>query len=164
MNIFTIARVRRALFMLITALLALIAITGPAAAQSEPPATEETIPTPTIEWAAAPRPVDSRFGVIESYEDPDAASRLGVGWTRARFQWADVQPESNADWRPPLSDEELAAELDAGREVVGLLIGIPDWARDSQGTPRGLALPHNDPDNSWAVFVRRCRFSVRARD
>src|SRR5690606_23431723 len=40
-----------------------------------------------------------------------------------------------------------------GREVVGLLIGIPDWARDERGLPRGLALPHDDPANTWATFV-----------
>ena len=40
-----------------------------------------------------------------------------------------------------MDDEALAAELAAGREVVGLLIGIPDWARDRRNLPRGLALP-----------------------
>lgn len=98
-------------------------------------------------------PGDIRFGVIESYEDPAAAGRLGAAWTRARFQWADVQPDGPDDWRPPLDDEALAAELAAGREVVGLLIGIPDWARDRRNLPRGLALPYDDPANAWGVFV-----------
>ena len=33
------------------------------------------------------------------------------------------------------------------------LIGVPQWARDRRGLPRGLALPPDDPDNTWAVFV-----------
>ena len=98
-------------------------------------------------------PGDRRFGVIESFEDPAAAGRLGVGWTRVRFQWADVQPTGPGDWEPPIDDETLAAELDAGREVVGLLIGIPEWARAGNDLPRGLSLPPDDPDNAWAAFV-----------
>jgi len=162
MNIFTMARARRAL----PALLAmwLLGVTlAPVAAQDDPTATIESsatatiVPEATSEPATATpppaRPVDIRFGVIESYEDPAAAGRLGVAWTRVRFQWADVQPAGPDEWVPPVDDETLDAELDAGREVVGLLIGIPDWARDRRGLPRGLALPPDDPDNLWAAFV-----------
>lgn len=97
---------------------------------------------------------DWRYGVIESTDDPAAATRLGASWTRVRFQWADVQPDSPDEWNPPVDDEALAKELDDGRLVVGLLIGIPDWARDRGRLPEGLYLPHDDPDNTWAVFVR----------
>lgn len=116
----------------------LIARAGPAHAQ-------DASPTPEVE--------PGRFGVIESYEDPAAADRLGATWTRVRFQWADVQPDGPDSWNPPLDDEALAAELAAGRMVVGLIIGIPDWARTRQGLPRGLYLPADDPDNTWAVFI-----------
>ena len=170
-----LARLGR-VFCVTIALLAVLAAAGPAAAQdtatptafapetpalepaataqdattAEPAATSRQTPTP----AATPdRSRVARFGVIESYEDPAAADRLGAAWTRARFQWAEVQPDGPAQWQPPLDDEALAAELAAGREVVGLLIGIPDWARDRRGLPRGLALPADDPDNTWAVFV-----------
>lgn len=95
----------------------------------------------------------SRFGVIESYVDPAMADRLGVGWTRVRFQWAEVQPEEDGEWQLPVDDETLQAELEAGREVIGLIIGIPDWARDRNGVPEGLNLPHDDDGNTWAVFV-----------
>ncbi len=116
-------------------------------------ATPETL-TPSPTPAGTPdRSSAERFGVIESYEDPSGADRLGISWTRARFQWAEVQPDGPRQWQPPLDDEALAAELAAGREVVGLLIGIPDWARDRQGLPRGLSLPADDPANTWAVFV-----------
>lgn len=126
---------RRAFFMVA------LALTGAAAhpAQAQ---------TPT------PRPQDNRYGVIESYEDPAAAGRLGVSWTRVRFQWAEVQAAGPEAWEPPLDDEALAEEIDDGRMVVGLIIGIPDWARDRDGLPRGLYLPLDDPGNTWATFVR----------
>lgn len=38
--------------------------------------------------------------------------------------------------------------------VAGLLIGIPEWARDERGLPAGLWLPHDDAGNTWAAFVR----------
>lgn len=95
-----------------------------------------------------------RYGVIESDENPAAATRLGVGWTRTRFQWAEVQPDGPDEWEPPLDDETLEAEIEDGREVIGLLIGIPDWARDDDLLPSGLYLPADDPDNLWAGFVR----------
>lgn len=155
MKICTVARVRRALFALLGAVLIHTMTMGLTAAQTDtPPApssTEEVTATATA--AATLPPGDERFGVIESFEDPAAAGRLGAAWTRARFQWADVQPGGPDDWQPPLDDEALAAELAAGREVVGLLIGIPDWARDRRGLPRGLSLPPDDSGNTWAVFV-----------
>lgn len=156
MNIFTNVRFRRAALGLPATLLLLALAGRPAAAQDDqtpvPEPTGETTVEPTMTPTFAP-PGDIRFGVIESFEDPAAAARLGAAWTRIRFQWADVQPDGPDDWEPPLDDEALAAELAAGREVVGLLIGIPAWARDRGGLPRGLSLPLDDPDNTWAVFV-----------
>ena len=157
MNIFTNVRFRRAALGLPATLLLLLALAGrPAVAQNDqtpvPESTGETTVEPTMTPTFGP-PGDIRFGVIESFEDPAAAARLGAAWTRIRFQWADVQPDGPDDWEPPLDDEALAAELAAGREVVGLLIGIPAWARDRGGLPRGLSLPLDDPDNTWAVFV-----------
>ena len=139
------ARLGRVLCSLLI-LLAALAVARPAQAQRTP------TPEPTRQTGVE-RSGDRRFGVIESFEDPAAADRLGATWTRARFQWAEVQPDGPAQWEPPLDDEALDAELAAGREVVGLLIGIPDWARDRRGLPRGLSLPAGDPDNTWGVFV-----------
>ncbi len=168
MNIFTLLG-RRAC--LAVAVLLMLGAAAPPAAQTDPtptpPPTETAVvgqsPSPTADPSqptATPTPSptplppgDIRFGVIESYEDPGAAGRLGAAWTRVRFQWAETQPDGPTDWEPPLDDEALAAELDAGREVVGLLIGAPEWARDRRGVPRGLAQPVDDPDNLWAVFV-----------
>lgn len=103
--------------------------------------------------APAQAVVDWRFGVVEAYENPGAASSLGAGWTRVKFQWATVQQGGPGTWTASVSDAQINNEIAAGRTVVGLLIGIPDWAREGE-LPRGLHLPHNDPNNTWGVFVR----------
>ncbi|MCP4416298.1 MAG: hypothetical protein GY805_06735, partial [Chloroflexi bacterium] len=104
--------------------------------------------------AAPPQaPVDYRFGVIESYENPGEANALGAAWTRVRFQWAETQSGGPGTWTASVSDAQINGEIAAGRTVVGLLIGIPDWAREGS-LPRGLHLPHTDPNNTWATFVR----------
>jgi hypothetical protein len=98
---------------------------------------------------------DWRFGVIESYEAPDEADALGAAWTRITFQWADIQTGGPHDWTPIVSDAQIAAEAERGRLIVGLLIGVPQWARGEDGLPRGLELPADHPENLWADFVRR---------
>jgi len=107
-----------------------------------------------VQAKPAQQALDWRFGVIESYTAPRAANNLGVSWTRVRFQWAEVQPDGPEEWQPGVRDEQIDGEIEAGREVVGLLIGIPGWARDKNGLPAGLYLPYDDPDNLWAGFVR----------
>jgi hypothetical protein len=101
-------------------------------------------------------PDDPRFGAVEPHDAPQAASELGLAWGRARFNWAWVQPNGPDDWvEAEFTADDLAGEMAAGREVVGLLIGMPDWARDPDtGLPAGLYLPHDDPGNAWAGFVR----------
>ncbi|MFQ5434748.1 MAG: hypothetical protein ACE5FD_07715 [Anaerolineae bacterium] len=107
--------------------------------------------------APAERPsssaVDWRFGVVESYENPGAASSLGVAWTRVKFHWATVQQGGPGTWTPQVSDAQINNEIASGRSVVGLLIGVADWAWDG-GLPAGLALPHDDPHNTWGSYVR----------
>ncbi|MCB0032753.1 MAG: hypothetical protein KDE51_01940 [Anaerolineales bacterium] len=110
---------------------------------------EEETPTPTPSPTA-----DWRFGIIETYDSPVAATEARAAWTRVRFQWADVQAAGADSWEPPLSDSKIERELADGRELVGLLIGIPEWARDENDLPSGLYLPPDDPDNLWAGFVR----------
>ncbi len=99
-------------------------------------------------------PVDWRFGIVETYEAPGEAGAAGAAWTRVRFQWADVQAGGPGSWTPRVSDAQISGEAAAGRRVVGLLIGLPGWARAENGIPRGLYLPHTDPGNTWAAFVR----------
>ncbi len=99
--------------------------------------------------------VDPRFGAVEPHDAPTQADELGIGWGRARFNWATVQPNGPDEWiDTELTQEELYNEINSGREVIGILIGIPDWARDDDGLPRGLYLPYSDPGNTWAGYVR----------
>lgn len=113
------------------------------------------VPLPAVEAQAIP---DPRFGVVESYEAPQAASALGVGWTRVTFPWNQIQPDGPDQWNPvPISDAVLNSELARGRQIVGLLVTTPGWATDHDvgpGVPRGLDLPIDHPDNLWAQYVR----------
>jgi hypothetical protein len=97
---------------------------------------------------------DPRFGVIESFESPADADGLNAGWTRIIFQWSQVQAGGADSWTPKVTDEQIEADIAAGREVVGLLIGIPEWARDENRLPIGLWLAYDDPANTWANYVR----------
>ncbi len=102
---------------------------------------------------------ERRFGAIDTFDNPQAAAQLGAGWTRVRFPWADMQPNDSGQWNTSFfTDEQLARELSAGREVVGLIVNTPPWAlQDSSipGVPSGLYLREDDPNNLWATFVRR---------
>lgn len=98
---------------------------------------------------------DWRFGVVEAYEAPQQADALGAAWTRVTLNWAELQGGGPDTWTPPVDEARIQEEAARGRLVVGLLIGAPDWVRDSNGLPAGL---HADPassDNLWAGFVRR---------
>jgi hypothetical protein len=101
---------------------------------------------------------DYRFGAIETYDAADAASELGAGWTRVTFEWARIQPNGAEEWNVvPISEDALSGEIARGRQVTGLLITTPAWATDTSlgaGVPQGLYLPHSDPNNLWANFVR----------
>ncbi|MCS7252249.1 MAG: hypothetical protein RMK32_05765 [Anaerolineae bacterium] len=106
----------------------------------------------------ATAPPDPRFGVVESPEAPERAAELGIAWTRVRFAWNEIQPNSPEDWNPPWPAERLEAERQAGREIAALVIGTPVWARaDPQipGVPRGLYEEESRPENLWAAFLRR---------
>jgi hypothetical protein len=101
---------------------------------------------------------DPRFGVIEAYQAPAAATTLGAGWTRVTFPWNEIQPNGPEEWNVvPISDDALANELAQGRQVVGLLVTTPGWATDldaGPGVPKGLHLPVDADANLWAEFVR----------
>ena len=117
-----------------------------------------TIFSPQSPTATAAGIPDYRFGVVEAYAAPGAATALGAGWTRITFEWNRIQPNGADEWNvAPISDGQLATELAAGRQAVGLLITTPGWATDLRvgpGVPQGLYLPTDDPNNLWANFVR----------
>lgn len=90
---------------------------------------------------------------------PDLASSVGVGWDRMIIHWYSYQPNNADEWVVPGEEtDRIAKAQGAGREVVGLLMGTPQWATDGNfaaGVPRGLYLPIDDPGNVWATFVQR---------
>src|SRR3972149_1409500 len=102
---------------------------------------------------------DRRFGAIDTFDNPSAATALGAGWTRVRFPWADLQPNDDGQWNNNFfTDDPLAAELAAGREVVGWIVNTPHWALEDgsvPGVPSGLYLREDDPNNHWATFLRK---------
>ena len=113
------------------------------------------IPPPAV---SAQGPPDPRFGVVEAYASPNAATLLGAGWDRVSFRWNEIQPSGLHEWNVvPISDNVLDGELARGRQVIGLLITTPEWATDMSigpGVPQGLHLPIDNPNNYWANFVR----------
>lgn len=127
--------------------LILIALTGfvtPASAQ-EPP----------VQPAAT---IDPRFGLVNSFENTNAATNAGAGWTRIFLRWDVVQPGGPSDWKPTnVPDTFLEAELSAGREVVAVLIGTPAWATDSHTS---TAVP---PLEFWGDFVFKIATQYKGR-
>ena len=119
-----------------------------------------------IPQAGAQQELDWRYGIIEAYQAPFAARDLGVSWTRVTFNWADVQADGPESWETAVDETLIEAEPRFGREVVGLLIGIPEWARDINDLPQGLWLEHDDPNNLWANYVREAvrRYDGRITD
>jgi len=109
-----------------------------------------------VSAASIPEP---RFGAIDTFDNPGAATALGAGWTRVRFPWATLQPNNDGEWNDAFFTEaQLNAELAAGRTVVGLIVNTPHWAlenSDVPGVPRGLNARDDDPSNVWATFVRQ---------
>ena len=113
------------------------------------------LPVQTAQAAGIP---DPRFGVIEAYAAPEAATSLGAGWERITFRWNEIQPNGTHEWNAvPVTEAQIDAEIARGREIVGLLIGTPGWATDTSigpGVPQGLYLPTDHPSNLWAQYLR----------
>ena len=104
----------------------------------------------------AQRGGDRRFGAVDTFDNPRAASQLGAGWTRIRFQWNVIQPNDSGQWNDAALQAAVNSEVAAGREVVGLIVNTPPWAlRDGNkaGVPNGMELPTSDPHNLWAAFL-----------
>lgn len=108
---------------------------------------------------AAQEPPETRFGLANAYQAPEAAAALGASWETLPLRWDELQPSGPGQWNisPALADG-ISAAVSGRREVVGVLAGTPGWATDGEpgtGEPRGLYLPANDPANLWAAFVRQ---------
>jgi hypothetical protein len=98
----------------------------------------------------AQRGGDRRFGVVDAFDHSAAASQLGAGWTRVRFQWSAIQPNDSGQWNDGALEVIVNAQVAAGREVVGLIVNTPPWALEDgnkAGVPAGLELPADQPQN-----------------
>lgn len=139
-------RALKKIVLLIIVLVALIfPASRPVAAQQPPPQN------------AAPK-LNPRFGIVDSFVNTTEASAAGAGWTRVIFRWDVIQPGGPADWKPAnVPDPLLNAEVAAGREVVGVLIGTPAWASPS-GT--STAVP---PTEFWGDFVYKLASQYKGR-
>lgn len=130
--------------------------TGPAANTPSPQPTAAP-KSPISNPQLPPGRGDYRFGVVDAFDNSAAASQLGAGWTRLRFQWSVIQPNDPAQWNDADLEAIVNSELAAGREVAGLIVNTPPWAlKDGAiaGVPRGMELPADNPENVWAQFVR----------
>jgi hypothetical protein len=134
------------LFKLMTFLL--VALCLPAAGQvlaQQPPAD------------SAPR-LNPSLGIVDSFVNSAEASAAGAGWTRVIFRWDVIQPGGPADWKPAnVPDPLLNAEVEAGREIVGVIIGTPAWA-----SPDGAstAVP---PVEFWGDFIFKLATQYKGR-
>ena len=116
--------------------------------------------------AAQGRAPDPRFGIVETFVNPAAATEAGAGFTRVILRWDVIQPAGPADWKPAnVPDPFIERELADGRQVVGLLISTPAWASaggtdGAERTADGRAVPKMD---AWEAFVRRMAQQYRGR-
>jgi hypothetical protein len=116
--------------------------------------------TQALPVAAQETAPDPRFGIVETFVNPAAATEAGAGYTRIILRWDVIQPGSPDDWKPAnVPDPYLAAELAAGRQVVAILIGTPAWAaKDPAQGARSV------PDmDRWGQFARRMAQHYRGR-
>jgi len=99
---------------------------------------------------------DSFFGIAEAYRQPQLAGEAGVRWERVLFFWNTIQPNNAGEWLPnsEISDEQIEAEVEGGRELVGVIGNPPGWATRNGSVPKNLELPVDDEKNYWAGFVR----------
>ena len=133
------------LIVLLGLLSVIVASASPTTAQ-EPPS-EETTPR-----------FDPRFGAVDSFTNTAEANEAGLGWTRVFFRWDVVQPAGSSDWKPTnVPDTFLNAEVEAGREVVAVLIGTPSWVTESR---LSTAVP---PQELWGDFVFKIATQYKGR-
>jgi len=133
-----------------------------ASTPATPTLTATATPTPTSTPTAPTTPLiqDHRLGIVQTYDAPEVATAVGAGWTRVYFSWANLQPNgAGSEFNPYyFPSEVMEQELQANRELVGLLIQTPAWASESgeeREVPAGLYLPYDDENNLWGQFVKQ---------
>lgn len=110
------------------------------------------------------------FGATETLWQSRRAKLSGARWSRVVFFWTEIQPRGPRDWRASyyLRDDLIRRERTNGVEVVGLLMSTPAWAAvraqdGGRAVPAGLSRPPQDPQNTWATFVRKMTAEYRGR-
>ncbi|HEY86122.1 MAG TPA: hypothetical protein G4N96_13535 [Chloroflexi bacterium] len=104
-------------------------------------------------------PPDPRFGIANAYVNAAETTAAGAGYTRIILRWDIIQPAGRDDWKPAnVPDPFIEAELAAGREVVVVLIGTPDWA--SKGVNDSRAVPDME---AWGNFTKRVAQQYQGR-
>jgi hypothetical protein len=104
------------------------------------------------------RKLNTEIGVVDGFINTDEATAAGAGWTRVFFRWDVIQPGGPSDWKPAnVPDPLLNGELEAGREIVGVIIGTPGWATESGSS---TAVP---PMEFWGDFVFKLATQYRGR-
>lgn len=102
-----------------------------------------------------PMPPGPVFGVVEAHYRPDLAATLGVGWERLTFPWEQIQPNGPDEFNDSIIG---GGYLGNGRQIVGLVKGVPGWATESgqfNDVPKGIDLPFDDPNNVFGAFMIR---------
>lgn len=98
----------------------------------------------------------------------------GASHDRITFDWFRLQPTSTV-FSTDVVQAYDALVADAGTaniQILGVLIGAPDWAKDTSITggayniPRNLNLAWNDPNNYWGQYVNQIalRYKGTVRD
>jgi hypothetical protein len=111
-------------------------------------------------------PGDAHFGVNEGFNAYALAHKLGARWTRWVVEWSEVQRFGPGTFNSDddrntynIDTETLRQDIRHGYKVMAVLKSTPQWAqvdpsRAVRSVPKGLDLPIDHPENTWATFVR----------
>jgi hypothetical protein len=141
----------------------------PTATQPPPTPTHTASPTATASPTPTPPPrVAGPLGIASGItQQPTQAAALAAlarnarsAWAREVLPWPQLEPADDA-WSFSASDQAIAALASEGLAVFVTLDGTPLWASScpsdpdpSRCLPLGIDLPHDDPANHYAQFVR----------
>ena len=81
---------------------------------------------------------------------------IGVQWSRVGLNWFNIQHDVNfPDLTPTFAynDDVVDSLTSRGIEVVGVLMGVPQWASSNPGHPFYFQYPPTD-FNDWEAYVQ----------
>ncbi len=116
---------------------------------------------------SAPSKPTGKFGAVDAFRAGEQASAAGLSWQRVSFLWSGLQPKGPDDWNPFFfPDDQLNAELESGRTIVGMLMAPPSWANGTGNAwdpPKNFALAPDDPNNLWTLYVKKVVGTYKGR-